>query len=66
MLDRSGYFFKSNYNGLKIMKNIIVVIEGVKKNRLYLLESSSVHMLYVLYIKTDIDRAKLWYLKLGT
>lgn len=41
------------------MKNLDVVMKGVKKNRLYVPGGSSVPILFALHIKTDVDRDKL-------
>lgn len=65
MLDSSGYIFKSDHGGLKVMKNSSIVIKGVKKNRLYVLEGSSVPVLSALHVVSDVDKAKLWHLRLG-
>lgn len=46
------------------MKNFDVLIKGVKKNVLYVLEGLFMHTLSTLYIKTDADRVKLWHLRL--
>lgn len=42
LLDGLGYFFRSKNGGLKIIKRIEVVIKGVKKHDLYVLEGSSI------------------------
>ena len=65
MLDSSSYIFKYNHDGLKIMKNSNIVMNGVKKNGLYVLEGLSVPVLSALHVDTNIDRAKLWHLRLG-
>ena len=65
MLDSSGYIFKSDHGGLKVMKNSSIVMKRVMKNGLYVLEGSSVPVLSALYIVSDVDKAKLWHLRLG-
>ncbi|KAH9743388.1 hypothetical protein KPL70_003281 [Citrus sinensis] len=65
MLDSSGYVFKSDYGGLKVMKNSSIVMKGVKNNGLHVLEGSSVPVLSALHVSSDVDKAKMWHLKLG-
>lgn len=65
MLDSSRYFFKSYHSSLKIMKNTDVVMKSVKKNGLYALEGLFVTMLSTLHIEPNVDKAKLWHLRLG-
>ncbi|KAH9801638.1 hypothetical protein KPL71_001098 [Citrus sinensis] len=65
MLDSSGYVFKSDHGGLKVMKNSSIVMKGVKNNGLYVLEGSSVHVLSALHASSDVDKAKMWHLRLG-
>ena len=50
MLDSSRYIFKSDHKGLKVMKNFSIVMKRVKKNRLYVLEGSSVPVLFALHV----------------
>lgn len=40
-------------------------MKGVKKNRLYVLGGSFVSILFALHIKIDVDRDKLWHLRLA-
>lgn len=47
------------------MKNTDVVMKSVKKNELYALEGLFVTMLSTLHIKPNVDKAKLWHLRLG-
>ncbi|KAH9781781.1 hypothetical protein KPL71_008610 [Citrus sinensis] len=65
MLDSSAYVFKSDHGGLKIMKNSSIVIKEVQNNRLYVLEGSSVPVLSSLHVSSDVDKAKMWHLRLG-
>lgn len=65
MLNSSCYFLKSNHGGLKIMKNPDVVRKGVEKNRFYVPGGSFVSILFALHIKINVDRAKLWHLRLA-
>ena len=65
MLDNSGYTFKSDHGGLKVMKNSSIVMKRVKNSGLYMLEGSSVPVLSTLYIISDVDKAKMWHLRLG-
>ncbi|KAH9752456.1 hypothetical protein KPL71_014688 [Citrus sinensis] len=64
MLDSSGYIFKSDYGGLKVMKNSSIVMKGVKNNGLYVLEGSSVPVLSALHVISDVDKAKMWHPRL--
>ncbi|KAH9686485.1 Integrase catalytic domain-containing protein [Citrus sinensis] len=65
MLDSSCYIFKSDHEGLKVMKNSSIVMKGVKNNGLYMLEGSLVPMLSALHVISDVDKAKMWHLRLG-
>ena len=65
MLDGLGYFFRSENDGLRIMEKSKMVMKNVKKNDLYMLEGSSIHVSVVIPIISQVDRNKLWHLKLG-
>ncbi|KAH9680375.1 Integrase catalytic domain-containing protein [Citrus sinensis] len=65
MLDSMGYCFKSEYGGLKIMKGTEMIMKGVNKNGLYVLEGSSVPVSAAMLVVSDVDRTMLWHLKLG-
>lgn len=65
MLDSLGYFFKSAHGGLKIMKEIVVVMKGFKINGLYVLQGSFVPILPILHIKFFVSGTKLTILVLA-
>ncbi|KAH9681570.1 Integrase catalytic domain-containing protein [Citrus sinensis] len=65
MLDSSDYVFKSDHGGLKVMKNSSIIMKGVKNNGLYVLEGSLVPVLSALHVSSDVDKAKMWHLRLG-
>ncbi|KAH9697399.1 hypothetical protein KPL71_023589 [Citrus sinensis] len=65
MLDGMGYSFKSENSGLKIMKGTEMVMKGVKKNGLYVLEGSSVPGSAAMPAVSDVNRTMLWHLRLG-
>ena len=47
------------------MKGTEMIMKGVKKNGLYMLEGSSVPVSAAISIVSDVDRTMLWYLRLG-
>ncbi|KAH9800568.1 hypothetical protein KPL71_000711 [Citrus sinensis] len=65
MLDGMGYSFKSENGGLKIMNGTEIVMKGVKKNGLYVLEGSSVPGTAAMPVVSDVNRTMLWHLRLG-
>lgn len=65
MLDSLGYFFKSAHGGLKIMKEIVIVMKGFKINGLYVLQGSFVPILRILHIKFFVSGIKLTILVLA-
>ncbi|KAH9762165.1 hypothetical protein KPL70_000710 [Citrus sinensis] len=65
MLDGMGYSFKSENCGLKIMNGTEIVMKGVKKNGLYVLEGSSVPGTAAMPVVSDVNRTMLWHLRLG-
>lgn len=65
ILDSSDYIFKYDHRGLKIIKNSNIIMKGVKQNGLHVLEGLFVPVLSALQVDYDIDRAKLWHLRLG-
>ncbi|KAK9185556.1 hypothetical protein WN943_025912 [Citrus x changshan-huyou] len=65
MLDGMGYSFKSENSGLKIMKGTEMVMKGVKKNGLYVLEGSSVPGSVAMPVVSDVNITMLWHLRLG-
>ncbi|KAH9723411.1 Integrase catalytic domain-containing protein [Citrus sinensis] len=65
MLNGMGYSFKSENGGLKIMNETEMVMRGVKKNGLYVLEGSSVPGAAAMPAVSDVNRTMLWHLRLG-
>ncbi|KAH9762289.1 hypothetical protein KPL70_000762 [Citrus sinensis] len=65
MLDGMGYHFKSENSGLKIMKGTEMVMKGVKKNGLYVLEGSSMPGSVAMPAVSDVNITMLWHLRLG-
>ena len=47
------------------MKGTEMIMKGVKKNGLYMLEGSSVPVSAAIYVVSDVDRTMLWHLRLG-
>ncbi|KAH9763605.1 hypothetical protein KPL70_001228 [Citrus sinensis] len=65
MLDSMRYCFKYENGGLKIIKGTEMIMKGVKKNGLYVLEWSSVPVSAVMPAVSDVDRTMLWHLRLS-
>ena len=63
MLDSTWYFFKFENSGLKIMKRTEMVMKGIKKNGLYILEGSSVLVSTIMTTISELDRTMLWHLR---
>ena len=59
MLDSMGYSFKYENGGLKIMKGTEMIIKGVNKNGLYVLEGSSVPVSAAMPAVSDANRTML-------
>ena len=65
MLDNSKYSFNSDNGGIRVAKGGTMVMRGEKKNGLYVLIGSSVPTNAVMTAESDIDKTKLWHLRLA-
>ena len=65
ILDSLRYFFKLESGGLEIRKGTEIVMKGVKKNGLYVLQGSSVPVQEGISAVSEEDRTNLWHLRLG-
>ncbi|KAH9801739.1 Integrase catalytic domain-containing protein [Citrus sinensis] len=59
------YSFNSDNGGIRVTKGGTIVMRGEKKNGLYVLIGSSVPTNAVMTAESDIDKTKLWHLRLA-
>ena len=64
-LDKSSYNFKAETGKLTISKGAMVVMNGQKRNDLYILESHTLKGLMGSVLRTETDKTVLWHRRLG-
>lgn len=64
ILDATGYSFKSENGSLIVCKGSLVIMKGFRDNGLYTLLGKTVIGNSVM-IHNDIDKTKLWHMRLG-
>lgn len=65
MLDKSGYSFKAENGYIKVAKGSCIVMKGMMQNGIYSLLGSTVIGGISNVTSADMDKAKLWHMRLG-
>ena len=64
-LDESGYSFKVGNGKLTILKGVMVVMKGQKRNGFYILEGHTLQGLVGSMLRIEVDKTILWHRRLG-
>ncbi|PKU72844.1 Retrovirus-related Pol polyprotein from transposon TNT 1-94 [Dendrobium catenatum] len=64
-LDDSGYIFRSERGLLRISKGALVIMKGIKRNGLYVLQGATLVGETHVTAKQNLDKTKLWHQRLG-
>lgn len=64
-LDNKGYTYKAEGRILRISSGALVIMKGIKKGGLYILQGNTITPTAGLVIEETKDMTKLWHLRLG-
>ena len=65
MVDQSGFSIKIESGKLMITNGTRIVMEGTKRNEVYVLDGEAITGLFNVSIGFEKDKTKLWHLRLG-
>lgn len=65
MIDQMGYVAKVQHNVLSVIKGSLVLLKGVRKNGLYMLEGNIVTIMASVSSTANVDKNRLCHLRLG-
>ncbi|KAH9786526.1 hypothetical protein KPL71_010287 [Citrus sinensis] len=65
MLDQIGCVVKVQQGIMSVVKGSLVLLKGIKKNGLYVLEGTTVTRMVSVSSSFSVDKTRLWHLRLG-
>ncbi|KAH9716240.1 hypothetical protein KPL71_021389 [Citrus sinensis] len=65
MLDQIGCVVKVQQGIMSVVKGSLVLLKGIRKNGLYVLEGTTVIGMVLVSSSSSVDKTRLWHLRLG-
>ncbi|KAH9648891.1 hypothetical protein KPL70_025781 [Citrus sinensis] len=65
MLDKIGCVVKVQQGIISVVKGSLVLLKGIRKNGLYVLEGTTVTRMVSVSSSSSVDKTRLWHLRLG-
>lgn len=65
MLDQIGCVVKVQQGIMSVVKGSLVLLRGIRKNGLYVLEGTTVTGMVSVSSSSSVDKTRLWHLRLG-